>query len=191
MEATVDAVLAKATARTSKRTLYEEHVAARCAAAAANLEFMAIKTTRRLEFGVYQREQRAAKKLATDLLGGLSPLSTLVVWGNGSFGPTSRGHAPAPNKKLQHLLARYVPVLTSSEYNTSKRSACCHEEMDDKRKEGQRCRTTVRTNPPNKTQQHAHTSLIRLLLRLLASRARLAPSPRARRMNQHAKPDNR
>jgi hypothetical protein len=39
----------------------------------------------------------------------------------------SRGHASAPNKRLQTLLARRVSVSLYSEYGTSKHSCCCHE----------------------------------------------------------------
>jgi hypothetical protein len=38
----------------------------------------------------------------------MSPNDTLLVWGNGGFGPTSRGHASAPNRKLQMALSRYL-----------------------------------------------------------------------------------
>jgi hypothetical protein len=79
----------------------------------------------RWKFETYQKEQRAVQKLSTDLLGGLSPTNTLVVWGNSGFGATSKGHDSAPNKKLRHLLSRFVPIVLNSEYNTSKMS-CCH-----------------------------------------------------------------
>jgi hypothetical protein len=39
----------------------------------------------------------------------------------------SRGHASAPNKRLQTLLARRVSVSLYAEYGTSKHSCCCHE----------------------------------------------------------------
>ena len=56
----------------------------------------------------------------------LNPTDTIVVWGNGGFGPTSQGHAPAPNKKLQSHLAKYVPVVVGSEHRSSITSACHH-----------------------------------------------------------------
>ena len=81
---------------------------------------------RRWKFQAYQKEQRAVTKLVTSLLGGLNPTDTIVVWGNGGFGPTSQGHAPAPNKKLQSHLAKYVPVVVGSEHRSSITSACHH-----------------------------------------------------------------
>jgi hypothetical protein len=70
-------------------------------------------------------KQLAAHQLNKDLLSGCT-VPSLVVWGNGGFGPTSRGHASAPNKRLRRLLSKYVPVILSSEYRSSQRSACCH-----------------------------------------------------------------
>jgi hypothetical protein len=62
-----------------------------------------------------------------DLLGGMGN-NTLVVWGNGSFGPTSKGHDSASNKRFRRLLSRYMPIVMGTEYNTSKLSCCCHVE---------------------------------------------------------------
>ena len=58
------------------------------------------KSPRRRRFDSYQQEQLAARKLSQDLLGGKKHTTALVVWGNGGFGPTSRGHAAATNKRL-------------------------------------------------------------------------------------------
>ena len=81
---------------------------------------------RRWKFQAYQKEQRAVTKLVTSLLGGLNPADTIVVWGNGGFGPTSQGHASAPNKKMQSLLAKHVLVVVGSEHRSSNLSACHH-----------------------------------------------------------------
>jgi hypothetical protein len=43
----------------------------------------------------------------------------VLVWGAGSFGPTSRGHASAPNKKLREGLRAFFPIVMCSEYKTS------------------------------------------------------------------------
>ena len=40
----------------------------------------------------------------------------------GGFGPTSRGHHAAPNKRLRKLLSQYIPIVLSSEYRSSQRS---------------------------------------------------------------------
>ena len=68
---------------------------------------------------------------------------TIIVWGAGSFGPTSRGHASAPNKRLQTLLARRFPIVLCSEYGTSKHSCCCHEHTAGLRTPGYMRRSTV------------------------------------------------
>jgi hypothetical protein len=56
---------------------------------------MQARCPRRWKFESYSQEQHAVEKLSTALLGGLSPSNTLIVWGNGGFGPTSHGHASA------------------------------------------------------------------------------------------------
>ena len=45
----------------------------------------------------------------------------VLVWGNGSFGPTSRGHASAPNKGMRRGLLPFFPIIICSEYFTSQR----------------------------------------------------------------------
>ena len=89
------------------------------------------KAPSRWKFECYQKEQLAAYQLSKDLLFGCTGPS-IVVWGNGGFGPTSRGHAPAPNKRLRRLLSKYIPVILSSEYRSSQRSACCHAALADR-----------------------------------------------------------
>ncbi len=56
----------------------------------------------------------------------LNPVDTIVVWGNENIGPTSQGHASAPNKKMQSLLAKHVLVVVGSEHRSSNLSACHH-----------------------------------------------------------------
>ena len=61
-------------------------------------QFMEKKNRRRWAFDSYKHEQRAIHKLVHTLLDGLKDKTNVVVaWGDGSFGPTSRGHASAPN----------------------------------------------------------------------------------------------
>jgi hypothetical protein len=52
---------------------------------------MKVKCNRRWKFESYQKEQRAVQQLSPDLLGGLSPTDTLVVWGNGYSGASLQG----------------------------------------------------------------------------------------------------
>ena len=69
----------------------------------------------------YRKEQLATHQLSKAILSGCTGPS-LIVWGNGGFGPTSHGHASAPNKRLRRLLSKYAPVILSSEYRSSRRS---------------------------------------------------------------------
>jgi hypothetical protein len=90
------------------------------------INMMNTRLPRRWALEVYRQEQRAVQKLSTDLRGDIPKDEAVVlVWGGGGFGPTSRGHASAPNKKLQDKLARSFALVISSEYRTSKVSCCC------------------------------------------------------------------
>ena len=52
-----------------------------------------------------------------------------MLWGDGSFGPTSRGHASAPNKGLREQLAAHgLEIHLCNEYRTTKHTACCQEQ---------------------------------------------------------------
>ena len=84
---------------------------------------MKSRNNRRWKFEAYQKEQRAVHKLVADVLDGVDIKESVVVaWGNGSFGPTSRGHDSTPNKKLRRSLSHYVPIVLVDAYNTSKKS---------------------------------------------------------------------
>ena len=81
----------------------------------------------KLRFATYQAQQRAFHKVALDLAGSKPLSQCFLIWGDGGFGPTSKGHDSAPNKKLYHALSQYMPVVISSEWGTSKYSFCCSE----------------------------------------------------------------
>jgi hypothetical protein len=115
---------AQASSRTGFYSKYVLHVRARIDT--APLMLMEAKVCRRWKFEAYQKEQRAVEKLSTALLAGLPSRDTLVIWGNGGFGPTSHGHASAPNRKLQLALARKLSVVVVSEFRSSKTSTCHH-----------------------------------------------------------------
>ena len=105
---------------------------------------MELKNPRRWKFEAYKTEQRAVHKLVTDVLGKkTNTRNTLVVWGNGSFGPTSKGHASAPNKKMQREIARFVPLVLVNEFNTSKKTNCCELDGVALRTKQYKKRTTV------------------------------------------------
>ena len=58
-------------------------------------------------------------------------LPLVLVWGNGSFGPTSKGHDSAPNEGLRRGLVRYVPIVLCSEYNDNiKATVIAHTEAE-------------------------------------------------------------
>ena len=68
-------------------------------------QFMEKKNRRRWAFDSYKQEQGAIHKLVHTLLDGVKDKTNVVVaWGDGSFGPTSRGHASAPNKGLMERI---------------------------------------------------------------------------------------
>ena len=117
--------LSQHSSRVATSAAYMEHLRARLSTLETMKRFVKAKAPSRWKFECYQKEQLAAKQLSKDLLSGCTGPS-IVVWGNGGFGPTSRGHASAPNKRLRRLLSKYTPVILSSEYRSSQRSACCH-----------------------------------------------------------------
>lgn len=135
-------LLAQATSRSGFVSRYHRHIQARIQTADLLQTRMRTTCTRRWKFWSYQREQRAVHKLCTDLLGGLSSTDTLIVWGNGGFGPTSRGHAAAPNKKLQKAISSHIPLVVGSEYRSSKTSCCHHCDVTEV-KWGQKTRCTI------------------------------------------------
>ena len=104
---------------------------------------MEVTCNRRWKFQSYQKEQRAVEKLSTDLLGGLRASETLIVWGNGGFGPTSKGHDSAPNKKMQKALIRNVPLVIGSEFRSTQTSCCHHCDVKALKSQGQTTRPVV------------------------------------------------
>ena len=142
LQGSVD-LLASSSSRTGFSVIYLKHAYTRIETAPKRKELMEVTCNRRWEFQSYQKEQRAVEKLSTDLLGGLSPSETLIVWGNGGFGPTSKGHESAPNKKMQKALARRVPLVIGSEYRSTQTSCCHHCNVKALKHEGQNTRAVV------------------------------------------------
>ena len=84
---------------------------------------------RKLRFDVFQRQQQAVVQVTKELCGSRRPESCVVLWGAGSFGPTSKGHAAAPNKLLRRKVAdNGLEIRLVDEYRTSQRTACCLQE---------------------------------------------------------------
>ena len=69
------------------------------------------KAARQLKHAVHQSRHR----------GNISKIC--LVWGGGSFGPTSRGYDSAPNKSLRRGLIPFFPIVIVSERYTSQRCA--------------------------------------------------------------------
>ena len=82
--------------------------------------------SRRWKFQAYQKEQRAVTKLVMFVFGSIESCRHDRCVGQRGFGPTSQGHASAPNKKMQSLLAKHVPLVVGSEHRSSITSACHH-----------------------------------------------------------------
>jgi hypothetical protein len=125
-------VLSQHSSRVCTSVAYMDHLDARLATLDTMKRLVKAKAPSRWKLECYRKEQLAAHQLSKDLLleGCTGP--SIVVWGNGGFGPTSHGHAPAPNKKLRRLLSKYIPVIVSSEYRSSQRSPCCHSHLLDR-----------------------------------------------------------
>jgi hypothetical protein len=124
-------VLSQHSSRVSTSVAYMDHLRARLDTLDTMKRLVKAKAPSRWKFECYQKEQLAAHQLSKDLLLGCTGPS-IVVWGNGGFGPTSHGHASAPNKRLRRLLSKFMPVILSSEYCSSQRSACCHSHLTDR-----------------------------------------------------------
>ena len=132
MQPAID-LLAQHSSKVSTSAEYLHHMGARLATMGIMKKYVQAKAPRRWGFECYRKEQLAAHQLSKDLFSGCTGPS-ILVWGDGSFGPTSHGHAAAPNMRLRRLLSKYIPVILSSEYLSSQRSACCHSKMKDCRK---------------------------------------------------------
>ena len=100
-------LLAQHSSKVSTSTDYAKHLWARLQTLDAMKVYVQAKAPRRWKFECYQKEQLAVYKLSKDLFSGCTGPS-ILVWGNGGFGPTSRGHASAPNKGLRRQLSKYV-----------------------------------------------------------------------------------
>ena len=127
-------------------------------------QFMEKKNKIRWAFDSYKQEQGAIHKLVHTLLDGVKDKTNVVVaWGDGSFGPTSRGHASAPNKGLMERIARFLPVVLVDEFRTSKVSSCCEVEMVERRTSSYKKRATVLSCTKCKGIVNACTHEIRML----------------------------
>jgi hypothetical protein len=114
-------ILATATSKTASLERYLLHVVARVKTAPTFMKLMRVKCTSRWKFESHLTKNHVVKQISKDLLGGMSPETTLVVWGDGC-------EDDATNKMLRKLLSRHMPIVIGTEYNTSKLSNCCHVE---------------------------------------------------------------
>ena len=81
----------------------------------------------KLRFWCFQRQQHAYGTIAAEMCGGRDRIKhTVVLWGSGSFGPTLRRYAAAPNQRLRRGLAAHgVEIHLCNERYTSKLTGCC------------------------------------------------------------------
>ena len=114
-----EAIAALSKSPSGDLTNYGDHIKARLNTIPVFVRVMKLKCKRRWGFA-YRQEQRA-HKLAAAVLDGVET-NVIVAWGNGSFGPTSKGHASAPNKALRRSLSRFFPIVLVDEHNTSKKT---------------------------------------------------------------------
>ena len=102
---------------------YLSHAVAVFKTSATMVKRMRLTAPRRNRLDKHSNELQAAKKVAEEFLA-LCKETVIPVWGDGTFGASTKGHASAPNKRLQRLQSKYIPIVTSSEYKTSQRSPC-------------------------------------------------------------------
>ena len=102
--------LSQNSSRVSNSDQYLHHLRARLRTLPQMRQFAIANAPCRWGFHCYRKEQLATYQLSQDLLLGRNGPS-VIVWGNGGFGPTSSGHASAPNKRLQRLLSKYTEAL--------------------------------------------------------------------------------
>ena len=69
----------------------------------------------------------------------------LIIWGDGNFGPSYKGHRAAPNKRLRYLLRVQcgLNIVLSDERNTSKLTCCCQKKYKSIKAKGDRRRDDV------------------------------------------------
>lgn len=97
-------------------------------------EFAFNLKVRSLRFKVFNQKKLAFAKIARNLSGEKTlngKTDVLLLWGNGGFGPTSKGHDSAPNKSFRKELSKWIPIVMVDEYKTSKITPCCHKEVKD------------------------------------------------------------
>ena len=118
----------------------------------------------KLRFATHQKQQRAFATIAKQLTNNRPPSTYVVLWGAGSFGPTSRGHASAPNKLLRHELRHHgLDIRLVDERYTSKYTACCHVRSQYSEQRQQPSQRALRSQPPGA----AHEVKVRTLRGLL------------------------
>ena len=109
----------------------------------------------KLRFSVYQKQQRAFHTVAVQLCN-KNIANSVVLWGGGGFGPTSRGHASAPNKLLRRKLADHgVKIFVVDEYKSSQLTACCHKPSEYSHQRQQLCKKAIEKQQQREQQMRA------------------------------------
>ena len=105
---------------------FKKHLAVLVPQLATRFEGAFLPRIQGLRFEAFRRQQVGLERLRQRFQSHVPPGKKLIlVWGNGGFGPTSKGHESSPNKGLRRSLSRFFPIIMSSEYLSSKRSPCC------------------------------------------------------------------
>ncbi len=82
------------------------------------------------KFRDFQMKQKCLYIILRELCGNYDPSQCYLTWGDGSFSPSLKGHASAPNKMFYEFFSHFMPVILVNERNTSKNSYCCETEVD-------------------------------------------------------------
>ena len=117
--------VATCSSRTWHPNVYSSYVQFICSRWQQLWEEVSQAKYQKLRFRVFQRQERAYHTIAHEISHG-RPRDTMLLWGAGSFGPTSKGHAAAPNKKLRKKLCDCgLEIALVDEWGTTKHTACC------------------------------------------------------------------
>lgn len=133
------------TPRCSSTAAYSNHLALFLANRDELLGFYREMKWRRLRWKTRIKRQKAYDTLCGEI--GNHEVEAVIIYGNGAFSSTSRGHPSAPKKGLfTELRRRYKNTRLGSEYRTSQICSKCEGELDGMRIWGlKKCNNTCLT----------------------------------------------
>ena len=115
------------TTKTGSLENYKHHAIHVLANLHSVLDFYSSKRFKRLKWKTFIRTQKSYEKIVARLKGGQE--NTLVVWGNAKFPSSGKGSKAVPTSTLLKKVRARVKVLEQDEFNTSKKSCCCHQDL--------------------------------------------------------------